>query len=733
MERRDIDIVSLGRGLWRSLPTLLALSLGAGLLTFAGLSLVKPQFTSVARLAITAKSTTPFPDADNGNAGLSGVPQRLERDAINTHINALRAPDLLLQVAKQLRLTRHAEFGAGGDDGALASVLRTVGLANAPQGLVNDEDVLKGLAKRLQVTAVNDNRFIAIRYAAQEPALAAKVANQIADTYRQNLIDVPVNEAQQVVDTLLPKIEQLNRELVEAEAAVERFRGQKDEVRVGDPATSAEAQRLAALNATLLKLEAARSLSESKWKTALDRSSRGLLDELPGVQGSPVIRRLIDRRTRAERKVAAAGSTLPPTHPRMKQLNSDLAGLKTSIRREVRKIVRGLEKEYRTAVFQVQDVQDEISRLKPKAVANSEDEARLNSLESGAKAKRAELERLQRQLEHNKTLVVTKSVPVEARTVSKARVSSVPTFPKKVPYTLLVMVAVMILGLAIVTAREIVVAGRPQRAARPTVGLAVAEPEGEDVNPVFEGEQPTASPAPPQWPRRADPVREVQVKTDDEADAITMTSNGIATHLLTRGEEVAGFRTIIVGERHGIDPADEGISLARELSKAGAQVIVIDWNLDHEGFSNVVGLANRPGITELLTGKATFEDIITNIPDSRIHHIGMGPGFERGEASYDGDDLNTVLDALDEAYDQILVIGRYNTAQTLFEAVEGRFDAGIVVCDSQSSRRPVDDAEDTFLGFEVTDIDIIRYERTEPSAFAARRSQIVGGQLESVA
>ena len=48
MERKDIDTVGLGRGLWRSLPTLLAISLVAGLLTFAGLSMVKPRFTAEA-------------------------------------------------------------------------------------------------------------------------------------------------------------------------------------------------------------------------------------------------------------------------------------------------------------------------------------------------------------------------------------------------------------------------------------------------------------------------------------------------------------------------------------------------------------------------------------------------------------------------------------------------------------------------------------------------------------
>ena len=46
------------------------------------------------------------------------------------------------------------------------------------------------------------------------------------------------------------------------------------------------------------------------------------------------------------------------------------------------------------------------------------------------------------------------------------------------------MVAIMILGLATVTAREIIVAGQPQRAARPPAGPASDEPDVEDTDPV---------------------------------------------------------------------------------------------------------------------------------------------------------------------------------------------------------------------------------------------------------
>ncbi|MEM8977216.1 MAG: hypothetical protein AAGD43_34630, partial [Pseudomonadota bacterium] len=217
-----------------------------------------------------------------------------------------------------------------------------------------------------------------------------------------------------------------------------------------------------------------------------------------------------------------------------------------------------------------------------------------------------------------------------------------------------------------------------------------------------------------------------------EEEADDMTIHGVAEHLLQRGDEVAGFRTIIIGETHGIDASQEGMDLARLLSEAELQVVVIDCNTDSESFCDTIGLACRPGITELLAGTASFDDVITHIPNSKVHHISLGHGASDEDFYFDGDDLNAVLDALDDVYDQILVVGRYRTAQALFEAVEGRFDAGISVSDARVQRSIVEATDETFLGFEVTDIDIIRIERSEPTAFSTRRQQIAGGKFELV-
>ena len=102
----------------------------------------------------------------------------------------------------------------------------------------------------------------------------------------------------------------------------------------------------------------------------------------------------------------------------------DLPGLKRQITAEVQKVVQGLEKDVAAVALKVDVVNRQLAVLKTKVVDQSGNEANLKSLDSIAKSKRVELERLQKQLEDNRTVVNTRQVPVEAQLISRARPNS---------------------------------------------------------------------------------------------------------------------------------------------------------------------------------------------------------------------------------------------------------------------------------------------------------------------
>ncbi|MEL7303889.1 MAG: GumC family protein, partial [Pseudomonadota bacterium] len=443
----DIDLVTVFGAIRRKLPLILVASAIVGGLTFAVLSLMAPRYTSEAQIAISSKTTNPFPENSGQQPVQDNPAPRLDREAINTHVKALGAPALLLKVSEELDLASNPEFNAAaGSVDTLDSLLRLVGMSGPRPGSTLEDRLLSSVRDRLQISAARESRFIKIVFSSTNSELAALFANRLADAYRKSLIEVPVSETNAVLEALKPKIEQLNREVVAAESAVEQFRAETGRQLTGPQLVPLSSQRLNALSEELTRAEGERSQAEARWRTANDLSRSGSGEVLPEVQQSVVIQGLINQRVRLEREVNEASAALLPAHPRMRQLNADLSGLRRTINTEVSKVVQSLEKSYRAAQIRVDQVAQKKARLRTEAVETSADDGKLRLLESQAKSKRSELERLQRQLEDNKTLVVTKNVPVEATIVSPARATGVSTFPKKGPIAALASAATFLLG-----------------------------------------------------------------------------------------------------------------------------------------------------------------------------------------------------------------------------------------------------------------------------------------------
>jgi Mrp family chromosome partitioning ATPase len=185
----------------------------------------------------------------------------------------------------------------------------------------------------------------------------------------------------------------------------------------------------------------------------------------------------------------------------------------------------------------------------------------------------------------------------------------------------------------------------------------------------------------------------------------------LARHLRDQRRSEGGHRTILTGEPATVDASAEALELSKAIADGGQYVLLIDWSPSGEGWAERAGLDASKGFNDLLRGHALFDQIIQRVPGSSAHAIACGGALTDTDGEIDPDQLNLILDALDEAYDHIVVAGRYDEARKLFEVIEGRFDAGIVVVEPPRVAPILEDVSQTFLGFDVADIDLIRFER----------------------
>ncbi len=692
----DIDITAIWRALRASLPKLIVASLALGIIAFAALSVIVPRYTSEAQIQVVPAEREGAP-GDSTSQSSDAVAARLDKEAINTHLRALMSPDLAREIIAEEGLAKKPEFNGALQPPTLLGRIRSA-LDFTPGKESEQDRVLQAYFDRLNVYSPKESRFIGIQFSSQDPKLAAEVANRIAETYRTSLATRTVAGTDEVQKALQPKIDKLVQEVSEAEAAVERFRGQANIFKGGTGDTSLNQQQLGELTAELSKAQAARSEAETRAQSVRDMVSAGNTEALPDVQKSPLIQNLVQQRVRLERQLSELSATLLPGHPRMRQIRADLAGLQRQIKAEVGKIVEGIEKGASVAAMREAAVKKNIEDLKANVVGSGDDQVKLRQLEAVAKSKRAELGRLQARYEANRARADSRAIPNDAQIVTSARASSVPSFPKRLPYAALVAVAILLFGIAIVATKALFTAARAQKPA---------------WSPAAAGLVRTA-------PQASSPTAPSAAKSVGAISTVDLVA-ALAGQLLVRPPDIGGFRTLITGETDGVDSGPEAVELARTLADAGADVMLVDWSLDGHGIAESLGVRPRPGLAELLLGEAKFEDVVARIPASSAQIIATGGAADEPDELLDPDQLNLALDALDTAYDHIIVAGRTRAARALFEAIQGRFDAGVIVADGKRRASKMPDAPGTFLGFEVTDIELFRLERPASARLAAER------------
>ena len=719
-----IDPATLWGTIAKSLPGLMVWTLAVLGITFGVLTIIAPRYQSEAQLTIDAKTATnPFSDPKQVSSGPDSTASQMDREAINTHIKSLQSPTLAAKIVADLKLKDKVEFNSElGDLDLMSKVLRKIGLGGTRPGQSEQDRVLEAYFKSLDVYSARESRFIGLRFMSTDPQLAADIPNALAEAYREQLAGRKVEETKDVQDALLPKIEQLTKEVASAEVAVEQFRGKTDNFNTGAQKQTLNEQQLGELTNELSKAQAARSEAEARARSAAEMLKGGSGEVLPDVQKSPLIQNLVQQRVRAERQVAEVSASLLPGHPRMQQLNADLAGLKKQITAEVSKIVDGLVKEAKVSAERETAIKKRLSELKVTVVNAGPDEAKLKMFVSDAKSKRDELERLQAQYNVNKTRAESKAVPVEAKILSPAYPSSVSVFPKKGAITAIAALSAFVLGLAFTVLKAVATGARSNGAPRPVAPIGGSTKKSKNRSqpelPVLSslklkgGMMPTATAA-------AGPADHLDDAKDDYTPglespvasiaAASFASNAVLlSHILGRTPERGGYRTLVAGETAGTDATAAAIALAKGLAEGGQPAVLVEWTYGPAVAANEVGVNVAPGMAELVSGAATFEDVIASIPGSECHFVAAGRGLADASSSLDADQLNLVLDALDEAYAHIVVVGEQDSVRHLFETIQGRFDAGVIVSSGVNS--VLRDPPGTFLGFEVAEIEIIRLE-----------------------
>lgn len=406
---RDFDLRPLLRPLWRRkgllATTVVAITSLAALYAYS----LSPVYTASAKVLVGVPQLQVVETDGILNA------RAMTKDTIENEVQILQSRSLAQEVVRAVELDRFPEFNPAlqqepeepalrlGDvlpapvldrlgvpaEAGVSSVLQIAAdrvrdlsgtaapqAAPAPQlAYAEDESraVVDRLLAALEVEPEGRSEVLRISVRAHDPGLAAVLANSVADQYLREQVETKLSARGQATDWLTGRLDELREKVEAGESQIEEYRSRLGLIE-GNTSTIA-GQQLSELNTELATAKAQEARAEARYAKVQELLEQNAdAASILEVLESRTIQEL--RRVEAELGAQRAElvGTFGPQHPRMLELESQVADVRAQIENEVNRILQGLENELEIA-------QDRTARLEAALAAVEQRIGEMNTAE----------------------------------------------------------------------------------------------------------------------------------------------------------------------------------------------------------------------------------------------------------------------------------------------------------------------------------------------------------------
>jgi polysaccharide biosynthesis transport protein len=525
---------------------------------------------------------------------------------IESEVEIVRSAAVLNRVIDILGLRSDSEFN---QPSAFVTVLRKLGLARKsavvgrltatgqkskldyldegiPPGTIDpwQDDVIAELATRLKVYRVRNTLLINISFRSKDPVKAARISNAIAEVYIRAQLTSKQRANMRATKLLDIRVEGLRNKLADAEQRLERFKATHD-IFDSEGHLLVEKQLAREMEAIVLARD-----KTAKTRAKYDQSRRLMLEgggreSVADVLENQTIRLLRDGLTKALRRQAELQTRYGPRHPAIEQVAADVAKAQNTLTAEVNKIIKNLHSEYIVARERQQQLEKHLGTLKATITSHKSVEANFRELQREVTATRKLYESL---LSRTKQVSETTSLQfADSRLVQRASVPQSPSSPKRAKLVLLAFAGSLALGAALVFLLEFAQPGFVRQAEiEHALDLPQIATFPELPNAEFAGK-----------------LRPVRLMLAAPTSAFAEATRALR-HELDDCRPGVGPRIILVASAL----PNEGRSLvasnlAHYMALTGCRTLLIDGDLRRGKLSVALGLANQPGLLDVLAGR----------------------------------------------------------------------------------------------------------------------------------
>ena len=383
----------------------------------------------------------------------------------NTQLQILNSPGLLRRVVKTLDLEHNKAFlnpNAAQSGSTWQKMVRMVGLGKDKKGAEKDdasaevplastvapatsrEDLVEAkklapyvetLQKGLKVEPVKetrlqvkDTRLIDVSFVHQDPQIAAKIVNAIADVFALSNLERKTETNTTTGDFLQKRIAELQSQIRGGEERLINY-AKSNQILSLDASQNTVVDRLAGLNRQLLEAENERKLAEAAYRAALSPGAAEALSEDTTKQVSEMEVKLAELRSkRAELLVENTEEW-----PEVKEVTQQIAALEKQIKdtrgRATSVVKTNLETRYRQALQREQSLRTAFNQQRGETLTQNEAAINYRIIQQEIETNKNLLEGLLQRSKENDVVLAAR--PNNIHVIDYALAPDVPVAPKR--------------------------------------------------------------------------------------------------------------------------------------------------------------------------------------------------------------------------------------------------------------------------------------------------------------
>jgi len=503
----------------------------------------------------------------------------------------------------------------------------------------------------LDVEAVPGTRLMHVTFTSPNPDLARRVATAHARGYVEHGVRQRTESNEAGLSFLRARLAELKRRLEDSEAALNGYRWETGIIDLAGR-ENVVVEQLDDLIWQHSKAQAER-LARAADVYALETHG---VDVIPEVIENGVVHELNVHLALAESEHARVASRFKPTYPRVAELASKVASLKRRIAVETARVAGSIRTAHDAARQREESVGARLEELKQQALTLKDESVQYAILQREVETNRQLYESL---LQRMKEVAVASELRASnVAVVDEATRPSVASGPRRLRTLLVAGALGLLAGLGFVLGREWLdhSVKRVDEVERHTgvrslgvvpamaeVGRLPAEPGG------------WASPA--RWLRRTVPALPVAAVALPERphQVVTDAYGTVRTSLMLSRSDGPPHTVLVASALAGDGKTTTTLNLAAAFARLPANVVVVDGDLRRPSCHRVLGISGRPGLSDVLMGKAALDAVLAPLPSHGLTLLPAGETPPNPTELLGGEEMGTVLAALAERFDFVFI------------------------------------------------------------------------------